>query len=319
MNGIKVLDRPASQNLYAVAGRSLFVQSSDLQLAAEIEQLFGGWQLTPVPFPGPTPNISISFTTSDSLPEIPGGPNEFEISEGGRCYTTADGFYLSFENSLLQLRSNNLVDVSVFTRKIPGPTDAELARVTSFAVCAALRRFGIFELHSAGVVVPHTGAGVVIIGSSASGKSTLTSKLATAGWAYLSDDELLLSVVDQKVQARGFRRFFALRHDGPARHCFEPGDVFGSRRVERAMPRFLLFATISGANKTEVRELTQAETMTRLIRACPWATYDTLVAGPYLDLLSRLARQTKSFNLMAGTDLLDVSEASRIVSSLCSG
>lgn len=317
MNGIKVLDRPASQNFYAVAGRLLFVQSSEPQLAAQIEQLFAGWQLAPVSFTGPSPNITISFRISEGLPEVPGGLHQFEIADGGRCHTTNDGFYLIFDNSLVRLQGNNPVDVSVNIRKIRSPTAAELARVTSFAVCAALRRFGIFELHSAGVVVPNTEAGVVIIGSSGSGKSTLTAKLATAGWGYLSDDELLLTVVDQTVEARGFRSFFALRHDGPFKHCFEPGEVFDSRRIAQAMPQFLLFATISGAEKTEVRELTQAETMTRLIRACPWATYDTLVAGPYLDLLSRLSRQTHGFELMAGTDLLDASEASRIIGSVC--
>lgn len=319
MNGIKVLDRPASQNFYAVAGRLLFVQSSDLSLAAQIEQLFGGWQLTPVSSPKPNPDIKISFSITDELPDVLGGLSKFEIADGGHCYTTADGFYLVFENSLLHLRSNNPIDVSLFIRKTPSPSDAELARVASFAVCAALRRFGIFELHSAGVVVPDTDTGVLIIGSSGSGKSTLTSQLATSGWGYLSDDELLLSSVAEKVAARGFRSFFALRQDGPLKNCFEPGDVFNSRRIASADPGYLLFTTIQREDKTRLHELTQAETMSRLIRACPWASYDTHVAGPYLEILSRLARQTKGFNLMAGTDLLDASEASRIVSSVCRG
>ena len=317
MNGTKVLDRPASQNFYAVAGRLLFVQSSGLTLAARIEQLFSGWQLTPVPPPEPNPDIKISFSISDDLPDVAGGLHQFEIAEGGRCHTTRDGFYLMFENSMLQLRSDNPVDVSVCIRKIPGPTDAELARVTSFAVCAALRRFGIFELHSAGVVVPNTETGVLIIGPSGCGKSTLTSQLATSGWGYLSDDELLLSLVSEKVEARGFRSFFALSQDGPSKVCFEPRDVFNSRAIATAAPGYLLFSSIARDDKTRLHELTQAETMTRLIRACPWASYDTLVAGPYLEMLSRLARQTKGFNLMAGTDLLAPSEASRIISSVC--
>ena len=65
---------------------------------------------------------------------------------------------------------------------------------TSFAVCAALRRFGMFELHSAGVVHPVSERAFSIIGPSGSGKSTLALHLAIAGWPYLSDDELLLSL-----------------------------------------------------------------------------------------------------------------------------
>ena len=314
MNGIKVLDRPASQNFYAVAGRLLFVQCSDLSLAARIEQLFSGWQLTPVSPPDPTPDIKISFSTSDSLPDVPEGLNQFEVAEGGRCSINVDGFYLGFEKSLLRLRSNNPVSVSIWISEIGG---SELARITSFAVCAALRRFNIFELHSAGVIVPNTVTAALIVGSSGSGKSTLTSRLATAGWEYLSDDELLLSTVDQTVEARGFRSFFALRNSGPSKHCFEPGDVFNATRVAQATPGYLLFSTLGHQDKTELHELTQAETMTQLIRACPWATYDTIVAGPYLALLSQLARQAKGFNLKAGTDLLDPTEASRIIGSVC--
>ena len=93
--------------------------------------------------------------------------------------------------------------------------------------------------------------------------------------------------------------------------------MFHGPRAARVVPRFLLFTSITGADETQVHELTQAETMSRLIRACPWATYDTAIAGPYLDLLSRLARQVKGFNLTAGTDLLEPDQASRIIGSVC--
>ncbi len=51
---------------------------------------------------------------------------------------------------------------------------------------------------------------MLIVGPSGSGKSTLALQLAMAGWPYLSDDELLLSLVDGEVEARGFRSFFAV-------------------------------------------------------------------------------------------------------------
>jgi hypothetical protein len=218
---------------------------------------------------------------------------------------------------LLRLQQGEPVIISVF---ISTPQDAELARVTSFAVCSALRRFGMFELHGAGVVLPETGTGVLIVGPSGSGKSTLTSQLARAGWGYLSDDELLLSLHEETVEARGFRSFFAVARAGAQssfKTCFEPASVFNAPRAACVVPGFLLFTTISGAKETQLHKLTQAETMSRLIRACPWATYDTAVAGPNLELLSRLARQAKGFNLMAGTDLLEPDQAAQIVGSVC--
>lgn len=319
MNGIQVLDRPASQSFYAIAGRLLFVESVDRELATRIERLFAGWQLTPVSFPERNPDIKITFTCGD-LPQVPAGLNQFEVADGGRCYSAGDEYYLRFANSVLRLKENNPVAVSVFIRKIPVPSDAELARVTSFAVCAALRRFGMFELHGAGVVLPESESGVLIIGPSGCGKSTLTLQLARAGWSYLSDDELLLSLHGEEVEARGFRSFFALApadSRSSSKTCFEPASVFQSARTDRIAPKFLLFTTISGTNETQLHKVTQAETMSRLIRACPWATYDTAIAGPNLALLSRLARQANGFDLMAGTDLLEPDRAAEIISAAC--
>jgi hypothetical protein len=94
---------------------------------------------------------------------------------------------------------------------------------------------------------------------------------------------------------------------------FEPTGVFVANRVSEIVPGWLLFTSITGAEQTLLTELTQAETMTRLIRACPWATYDTSIAGANLDLLSRLARQVKAFALDAGKDLLEPARAAELM------
>ena len=318
MEVIQVFDRPASRSFYTVAGRFLFIEAVDSRLAQLVQQLFAGWQLTPTSPPLRDAEIEIKFFGDEPGPSIPGNLNQFDIAEGGRCYTEANAYYLQFENSLLRLRQDVPVRVDVWVKKVPDVVDAELARVTSFAVCAALRRFGLFDLHSAGVVEPETGAGVLIIGPSGSGKSTLTFNLANAGWAYLSDDEVLLSLKEAVVEARGFRSFFAMREAVGAgfRNVFEPEGIFASERVPQVVPRWLLFTAISNEDKTRIIELSQAETMIRLIRACPWATYDTAVAGPNLELLSLLARQVRAFDLAAGTDLLEPARAAELLKKL---
>lgn len=315
MEVIQVFDRPASRSFYTVAGRFLFFEAVDLRLAQLGQQLFAGWQLTPVPAPQRDAEIEIRFLANEPGPEIPPNLNQFDVAEGGRCYSEARGYYLQFSNSLMRLHHGMPVRVDIWLSHVPESVDAELARVTSFAVCAALRRFGLFEVHSAGVVEPQSGAGVLIIGPSGSGKSTLTFQLATAGWPYLSDDEVLLSVKDGQVEARGFRRFFAMRESAGAafRNIFEPAGIFSSERVSQVVPRWLLFTSISGKDETRFVELMQAETMARLIRACPWATYDTNVAGANLEVLSRLARQVTAFDLAAGADLLQPSRAGELL------
>ena len=315
MEVLQFSDRPASQRFYEVAGRLLFVNTLDPRLRKLIEGLFSGWQLTPVAVPDQSPTIRIEFFCGDSPPLIPPNLDQFEIAEGGRCYTDRGDFYVTLGSALIHLENGGPVSVRVWLREVPVTGDALLARVTSFAVCAALRRFGIFELHSAGMVHPESDKAVIVIGPSGSGKSTLALQLASAGWPYLSDDELLLSLVDGEVEARGFRSFFAVRGAaaGGFKTCFEPDAVFASGRRLKASPGVLLFSSVSGEQKTRIDKLTQAESMMRLIRACPWATYDASIAGANLELLSILARQTSAFELHAGRDLLEPGYAAKLL------
>ena len=312
----QVSDRPASRGFYSVAGRLLFVESSDLRLRKPLELLFSGWQLTPVSFPDRSPDIRINFACGKTSLELPRHLNQFEIAEGGRCYTDGGDFYLVLRDSVVHLVSGTPVTVNVSLARLPNPEDPLLATIASFAVCAALRRFGLFDLHSAGVVNPSSGKGILIVGSSGSGKSTLALQLTSARWPYLSDDLLLLSLVDGEVHARGFRKFFAVSTQGDSRFktCFEPDITFGGSRWAHASPGLLLFIRLNGEEKTRLSKLTQAETMMRLIKACPWATYDTYIAGANLEVLSALARQATGFNLSAGCDLLVRGRAAELLS-----
>jgi hypothetical protein len=312
MEVIQVFDRPAFQGFYSVAGRLLFIESINLELRNLIVDLFAGWQLTPVSLPDRSPDIRISFSCTELQPSIPRQLDQFEIAEGGKCYTGGSELYLELGGALVHLESGSSVKVSF--SELPRVGNPLLGRAASFAVCAALRRYGLFDMHSAGVV--ESGNGVLIIGPSGSGKSTLALELAKAGWSYLSDDELLLSLNEGAVEARGFRNFFAVSEAGAAlKHCFEPETVLVSKRTEQARPRLLLFIRLNGSSRSELSPLTQAETMTRLLRACPWATYDRSVAGDNLELLSTLARQARGFDLSAGRDLLNPGYAASLLSA----
>jgi hypothetical protein len=312
----QVSDRPASQAFYLVAGRLLFVETLDLRLRDLIEPLFAGWQLTRTDEPNKSPDIRIKFTCGVKPPELPGDLNEFEIAEGGRCYTSGADVHLALRDSMMHLVSSTPITVYISLAEVPGPRDPLLATLVSFGICAALRRLGLFDLHSAGVVNPDNCKGVLIVGPSGSGKSTLTLRLGLAGWPYLSDDNLLLSMVDGEVEARGFRNFFAVRAgaQGTFKNCFKPERLIASPRREKTSPGSLLFIRLSGEEQTQLSKLTPAETMARLIRACPWATYDTAIAGANLEVLSTLARQATGFNLSAGRDLLIGGRAAELLS-----
>lgn len=315
MKVIQVDNRPASQALYTVAGRLLFTESFNDQLRNLIEVLFDGWQLTPVSSTDKDPDIRINFFCGDKHPRIPDNLNQFEIAGGGQCYTGGGELYLALQDSLVHLKESQPVAVDVWFAELPGPRDPLLATMSSFAVCAALRRFGLFDMHSAGVVDPESEKGVLIVGPSGSGKSTLALQLAHSGWAYLSDDELLLGLVDGVVQARGFRSFFAVSQASEQlKYCFEPDVSLGLQRLSQATAGVVLFVNLGDGAKSEMRKLTQAESMMRLIRACPWATYDTSIASANLEVLSTLARQAVAFELLAARDLLQPGYAAELLS-----
>jgi hypothetical protein len=303
MKGIQVFDRPAPQVFYSVAGRLLFIESLNLELRDLIVDLFAGWQLTPVSIPDRSPDIRISFSCEESPRRIPRNLDRFEIAEGGKCYTDGAELYLELGGPVVHLENGGSVRVS-FT-ELPRLGDPLFGRAASFAVCAALRRYGLFDLHSAGMIEPESGKAVLIIGPSGSGKSTLALQLAQSGWSYLSDDELLLSLTDGAVETRGFRSFFAVRGESEFRHCFEPD----SKRVDHAFPGYLLFIRLNGQSRSQLGKLTQMETMIRLITACPWATYDRSIASANLELFSALARQARGFDFSAGRDLLQPGSA----------
>jgi hypothetical protein len=304
MEVIQVFNRPASQMFYSVAGRLLFIECFDPELRDLIVELFAGWQLTAVSLPDSSPDIRISFSCEQTHSRAPHNLNQFEIAEGGRCYTNGAELYLELGSAVVHLEQVSSVTVKVSFSELPRFRDPLVGRAVSFAVCAALRRYGIFDLHSAGVVEPESGKAVLIVGPSGSGKSTLALQLATSGWSYLSDDELLLSLVSGAVEARGFRSFFAVSEAGAQfKRCFEPQAVLGLKRTDQASPASFFFIRLNRKSSSQMTKLSQADAMKRLIRACPWATYDRSIASDNLQLLSALAHQARGFDLSAGRDL----------------
>ena len=332
---MKVFDRPASEYYYAVAGRLLFVTVSDSRLSQTVSQLFTRWSLDLKEANGDEAHGRIRFLF-ESFPfsVIPTDWSTFETAEGGRCYTNGDSFYLVFPNTVVLVEPAETRSATVWIAALNDSSDIEIAHLVSFAVCSVLRRCNLFEIHAAGVVAPDSGRTTLIVGPSGSGKSTLSLTLIKAGWNYLSDDELLLEEVAGEVQARGFRRFFAVspslrvasnpsslgnciepEREANRKTCFEPSTIYPVRALTSSKPDRLLFLELNRANTSSLTELSSIESVSRLIRACPWATYDRAVAKNYLSVISRLGRQTTAFELKAGSDLLSPQYALEMLGS----
>lgn len=317
-----LLARPALKAVYTIAGRRILIEAHDAWSAESVADLFSGWVLNPLAVNGSAPpDVTLEIRSDIPSPPIPDGLFEFEIPEGGVCYTDGSTLYLDFNGSRVVIGPGLARHVHVWVKEQYNLGSKVLAQIISQAFSAALRRSGLFEFHSAGLVPPGHDKAVLIAGGSGTGKSTLTLQLAACGWRFLSDDTLLLEKRDQTIEVHALRKFFALTPDtitavrlpqlepalaaGIFKERVTPQDLFPECQIQRSRPGAIFFPTLSYEAESRVQKLTAAETMGRLLRLCPWAAYDKPTANEHLSVLSALARESTAFDLFAGTDLLE--------------
>jgi hypothetical protein len=331
-------NRPAvsRRTLYRVAGESLLVETRDSWATAAVDTLFAGWYLMPDDaVDGITPAPGIVMSSEVRPAPIPKGLEEFEVAGGGTCYTDGRTSYLDIEGSVVAIGEPGAGTIEV---RMDGPLPLEspaLTRVVTYALSAALRQRDRFELHSAAVVDPESGKGVLIAGPSGSGKSTLSVHAASAGWPFLTDDVLLLSRESAEVRAWPLRRCFAVTSDTFAasralqartsldemerqpdeKRQFLPHEIFAAEFRDHCVPGTILFPTLSPGNHSEVSRLSPADTMSRLIRMNPWSCYDRSTAAPHLAVLSALAKQAVGYSVVARRDLLDPEMSVKLIAA----
>ena len=318
--------RPALSFSYAIAGRVLSVEASDEWTATLVSRFLRDFYLHPIPGnPKPNPTFAIRVFSRGLAPAIPEGLDTFEVAFG-QCRTDGEKCYLTVEESLIVTGTGESSEsLSVWIGETSHARQPlSLANLMAYALDLSLRRSELYQIHGAGLVTPGRKTGALILGASGSGKSTLTALLASRGWGYLTDDGLLLTDEGGLVNARGIRRFFAASEttlascslqnftealgapmlSDPHKRRLEPSVAFPNQFISSCIPQTLFFASITGRDRSEVQRTTRTDTMSRLIRSNPWASYDSLTARDHLRLLTRLTNQCRAYSLRAGLDVL---------------
>ncbi len=309
---------------YNISGQLLRVQAHGDWEAKWVAAFFNGFYLNQTAVPaGSQPAITLSIKSA-TPPFIPSGLQSFAINHGD-CHTDGRQYFLAVDGSLIHIcdPQERRVEVS-FGETAQARHPVALVNAFSYALQAALRRVGVFDVHAAGAVEPVSGAGALIVGAFGSGKTTLTLRLIEAGWRYLSDDMVVLRETATTLEAGGLRRLFAVAATSimgssstrlsaalgppvasdPTKRRLEPEIVFPDSWANSCRPRALFFPRMVDVARSTVEKMTPGAAMLQLMRHCPWATYDTYTAPDYLRVLARLANQCRAYDLLAGRDLL---------------
>jgi hypothetical protein len=336
MSFLGVQSQASIEKFYTIGERLLAFQFSDEVAARVAGDFIEGMYFTPCPARAARFVHCTVKIFYGAPPPLPPGCQTFEVPRG-HCHTHGDEHFLDIDESRIAVSPATSRLVCVWL----GTTDharhpVAIVNTLSYAVQAALRLGGLYVLHAAGVVEPVTGTGIVVVGHSNSGKSSLTIRLAGAGWRYLSDDMLVLAEEEGEIEAWAFRRIFSVSssslansglsnldaalgapvNSDPSKRKLEPRIMFPESFVESCRPRVLLFPILTGEAESRVGKLSGGEAMSRLIRQCPWASYDAGTAREHLRVLGLLAKQSSSYSLAAGLDLLeDATRAPRLLAS----
>jgi hypothetical protein len=176
-------------------------------------------------------------------------------------------------------------------------------------------------------------AGVLLVGASGHGKSTLAIGLIRQGWEYLADDAVLLHRQSAGVTALAFRKTFSV--DAAAAPAYadlplgeEVPDIKGGRRrrvgIEDAfpgqaraqcLPRVLLFPRIVPQRHSTLCPLDRPSALKHLLAQSGPQLFDRRTMGTHLEVLKGLVQQTVSYELLAGQDLYH--QPGRLAHLLC--
>ena len=179
-----------------------------------------------------------------------------------------------------------------------------------------LRRLGWYHVHGATLIDPR-GRGWLIAGDSNCGKSTTTALLATRGWQVGTEDIGFIVQDGDHIVSRGMSAPIALRDGGrdllglpggtpllrtEPKTGFWPEEL-GTAWAPCVRPEIIAFPRIG--ERTRVERAPTLVALREVVKWSMWVLYEQAFAQEHLDVLGRLAGQSRCFNLTLGPDLFD--------------
>lgn len=182
---------------------------------------------------------------------------------------------------------------------------ADVYSMLTVSAALLLANLGRALVHAAAVVSPE-GEAWLLAGDARSGKSTTCATLATGGWGFLSDDQVIVSADAERgtgVAVEGWLRPFHLDGvPGGERREVPPAELGLERWRRRAPLAGVILPVVSPTEPTRLAPVAAADALAGLVRQSPWLLACRRSAPTVLDLLTRAATGGGAFGLRLGRD-----------------
>ena len=185
---------------------------------------------------------------------------------------------------------------------------ADLYSMLTVSTALLLAGLGRALVHAAAVVAPPPDGGAwLLVGDARSGKSTTCATLASAGWGFLSDDQVVLEAREDGVHAEGWLRPFHLDatdeggEPSGLRREISPAEL-GLEGWRRSAPLAgVILPAVSPRESTLLTPVAAPDALAGLVRQSPWLLACPDTAATTLAVL-RHAAEAGAFALRLGLD-----------------
>ncbi len=258
-------------------------------------------------------NHTIPFLVPETARELSVFPS-LRIAKDGSCY------YLRGPTAVFKLDIGEGQGIGFLDNAFWDMEPKGRQELFMLSLLWLLRKHGLYGLH--GNALEKDGSGIILVGSTCSGKSTITLGLIRAGWQYLSDDVTLLRQKHQRVEALALQKGFSVdpslaRHypelEVPLRTSSANGhkrmidlnSVYPGKHVPYCIPNILIFPSIIDQEQSQLIPLGNVAAVIELSRNCGGIFVDRDMVEVQMEVLRQLVYQTVSYQLLAGRDLYE--------------
>ena len=294
---------------YSVCGVGVELEGSDPQQLQNINRLWHQLFALQDGLAGTEPSVKLRFGSAlDSGRPMPSGQRVFK-SETLEILRTEAGYHFQCHDSQLaiNLAGNQAVGrLSNAFWNLPVQDQREFF-LLSFVIL--LRGHDRYGLHANGLIREEQG--ILIVGESGAGKTTLTLGLMSQGWHLLSDDAIMLRRAERGIEALALRRGFSCTRQ-TANHfsgLIDTEAVFPGSFSASCRPRAIIFPRISHQSQSQLVPMGESEAIFSLIAQSPGIMTEQPWAARQLELLQQLVSQASSYRLLSGSDVFEDPES----------